>query len=98
MINADNQRKPNTLRRPVFFFAFVVAVAAISFTTFTQLRYRARLAQKLRSQEWQQKSIDAVKKGNPTAWVMDSKVLPMLANDSECKQIVTSLDLSLIHI
>ena len=98
MINADNQRKPNTLRRPAFFFAFVVAVAAISFTTFTQLRYRARLAQELRSQEWQQKSIDAVKMGNPTAWVMDSKVLPMLANDSECKQIVTSLDFTSTEI
>ncbi len=41
--------------------------------------------------------VDNVKSGNPRAWVMVSKLLPMLAGDPDCRRIVTSLEFTARH-
>lgn len=58
----------------------------------TLLREEARLSFERSKQEWRQKQFDSVKRGDSSALVMDSKLLPMLATDSDCQKNVTRLD------
>jgi hypothetical protein len=63
-----------------------------------QLRQQARRNLERQQAESRQRCFDRVKQGGSLALVMDSKLLPMLANDSECKQIVTGLYFALTNI
>jgi hypothetical protein len=63
-----------------------------------QLRQQARRNLARQQAEWRQRSLDRVKQGDSSALVMDSKLLAMLANDSECKKIVTGLDFASTNI
>lgn len=56
-----------------------------------QLRQQMRQSFERSQQECLQNSFDAVKRGDSSALVMDSKLLPMLASDAECKKTVTRL-------
>ena len=88
----DRERNTNSLRRAVILLAATTAMVAIFWVGLKQIRQRVRLQQEQSKREWRQKSFDAVKAGGSTAYIMDSKLLPMLANDADCKQIVTNLD------
>ena len=48
--------------------------------------------------KWRQKWFDDVKGGQHYATVMDPKIIPMLANDSECVQNITELYFSMVTI
>lgn len=41
---------------------------------------------------WRQESFDSDKQGGTRARVMDTKLIPMLANDVDCRRIVTSVN------
>jgi hypothetical protein len=63
-----------------------------------QLREEARLSFERSKQQWRQKEFDSVKRGDSSALVMDSKLLPMLATDSDCQKNVTRLDFASTEI
>ena len=90
MTAAKSERKPKSLIR-VYGCLSILAFIGGAFGI-TQLRQQARLSFERSKQEWRQKSFDAVKNGDSSALVMDSKLLPMLANDVDCRRIVTRLD------
>lgn len=94
----DGERNPSLLRRAAILVASIAAVVFVVAFGINQIRLRAKLNQEQFKQEWRQKSFDAVKAGRSTAWIMDSKLLPMLANDADCKRIVTSLDFTSTEI
>jgi hypothetical protein len=62
------------------------------------LREQARLSFERSKQQWRQKEFDSVKRGDSSALVMDSKLLPMLATDSDCQKNVTRLDFASTEI
>lgn len=68
----------------IFFIGFAYAV---SFA-----RKQAQLQSQRQRAEWRQKAFELVKSGDEKAWVMDSKLLPMLASDPDCRQIVKRLE------
>jgi hypothetical protein len=58
----------------------------------SHLREQGRLSRERTWQEYREREFARVKQGESRAWVMDSRLLPMLANDDECKRVVTHLD------
>lgn len=62
------------------------------------LRRQARLNLERQRAEWRQKCFDDVKNGDTQAMVMDSLLLPMLAQDPECVANVRSLYFSMVNI
>jgi|GEM_PF-3022541 len=69
---------------------FCIVVAALIFAVL-RIQHVANRNLDRRQAESQQREFDRVKQGDSSALVMDSKLLSMLANDAECRQIVTSL-------
>ena len=56
------------------------------------VRERARLSHERSMKEFRESTFQAVKQGRSAAYIMDSKLLPMLAEDADCRSIVTRLD------
>ncbi len=93
--------KPKTSKSLVRVFGclgIIVSIGGVLAFGLIQLRQQVRLSFERSRQEWRQKSFDSVKRGDPSALVMDSKLLPMLANDAECKKTVTRLDFASTEI
>lgn len=63
--------------------AAALAVAVHNYQSGRQLE-RTRL-------EARQKQFNAVKQGDTSALIMDSRLLPMLADDADCRRLLTSL-------
>ncbi len=88
MTTAEDRKRRPMLRLVVILGVVIAGLAyGIEFA-----RRQAQLNFQLQQAEWRQKSFASVKHGDARAWVMDSKLLPMLANDLDCRRIVTSLD------
>ena len=98
MIASGHERKRRSLVRPAGCFGACCLVVVGVVFGIAQLRQQARRNLARRQAEWRQRSFDRVKQGDSSALVMDSELLPMLANDSECKQIVTGLDFASTNI
>ena len=96
MPTAENQNERNPYLRSIGCLVLVLCFAAAFVLGLDLLRRQARQEQHDR----RQRALDAVKQGNSSGhvMVMDSKLLPMLANDSECKRIVTRLDFFMTEI
>lgn len=56
------------------------------------VRERARLSHESSMKELRESTFQAVKQGRSAASIMDSKLLPMLAQDADCRSIVKRLD------
>jgi hypothetical protein len=98
MTAPDHKRNPNSLARSVGCLGAVcLLIAGVAFGI-SQLRQLATRNLVRQQAEWRQRAFDRVKQGDSSALVMDSKLLPMLANDSECKRIVTGLDFASTNI
>ena len=92
MTAPEHERKLRSLVRPAgCFVASCFVIVGLAFGI-AQLRQQARRNFERQQAESRQRSFNHVKQGDSSALVMDSKLLLMLANDSECKQIVTRLD------
>jgi hypothetical protein len=87
----EHEHKPNVFLRVLGCLGILVVTVGIFVFGISQLRQQARLALERSREEWRQRAFDAVKQGDSSALVMDSKLLPMLANDADCRRIVTSL-------
>lgn len=91
-------KKPNSLVRVVGclgVFAIIVGLVALCVIV---SQHQARLSFERSKQEWRQNAIDSVKQGSSSALVIDSKLLPMLANDAVCRKNVTRLDFASTEI
>lgn len=98
MTVAAPEHKPNSFRRVIGCLGIIAIIAGVFAFGIAQLREQARLSLERSRQEWLQRSFDSVKQGDSSALVMNSKLLPMLANDADCKKTVTSLDFASTEI
>ncbi len=92
MTAAERQQKTNLLLRVAGCLCVTVAVAALVVIGISHLRQQERLSRDKMWQEYRQNEFLSVKRGNSRPYVMDSKLLPMLANDDDCIRVVTHLD------
>jgi hypothetical protein len=98
MTEAEHDRKPRSIvRAAVFVGVACIVISGLAYAV-TQMRNNAKLNLERQQAEWRQNLFDRVKQGNSSALVMDSKLLPMLANDADCRQIVTNLDFASTNI
>lgn len=93
---ADKQ--PNSPNRVFGCFAIVAIVLGVITFSIMELRRQARLSFERSKAEWRQKAFDSVKRGDSSALVMDSRLLPMLATDAQCQKNVTRLDFASTQI
>ena len=98
MTIAVPEQKPNSFRRVIGCLGIIAIIAGAFAFGIAQLRQQARLSFEQSRQEWLQKSFDSVKQGDSSALVMSSKLLPMLADDADCKKTVTRLDFASTEI
>lgn len=98
MAAAEDNRKQRSMLRVFVILSLVSVVIAGLAYGIVFARKQAQLNFQRQQAEWRQKSFDNVKQGDSRAWVMDSRLLPMLANDADCRQIVTSLDFTSTEI
>jgi hypothetical protein len=75
----------------------VLLAIALPFAV-SYLLEQSRLNIERRRAQWRQKWFDDVKNGDTQAMVMDSELLPMLANDPECVANLESLYFSCVTI
>lgn len=61
-------------------------------------REKQRLSFERQRTQWRQGSFDRVKRGDQFALIMDSKLLPMLANDADCIANLSGLSFSMTQI
>lgn len=92
MTATGQEKKPNSFGRVVGCLGVAIIILAILGFGIAQLRRQVQRSLERAEEQWRQKSFDAVKQGNSSALVMDSKLLVMLAHDADCKRIVTHLD------
>jgi hypothetical protein len=92
------EHKPNSFRRVIGCLGFIAIIVGVLAFGIAQLRQQARLSLEQSRQERLQKSFDSVKQGGSSALVTNSKLLPMLANDTDCKKTVTRLDFASTEI
>jgi len=88
----------NSFARVFGCLSIVLILGGILAFGIIQLREQARLSFERSKQQWRQKQFDSVKRGHSSALVMDSKLLPMLATDSDCQKNVTRLDFASTEI
>lgn len=97
--------EPNSIERKVgpsrgclksLVFPAVVLVLFVIGLPF--LQEQQQLALERRNAERRQELFDAVKRGEPRALIMDSKLLQMLANDADCVANLRELDFSMTKI
>lgn len=93
-----NPKTSKSLVRVFGCLGIIVSIGGVLGFGVIQLRQQARLSIERSREESRQKSFDSVKRGDSSALVMDSKLLPMLANDAECRKIVTRLDFASTEI
>lgn len=62
------------------------------------VREQQRLSFEQQKADWRQRAFDRVKNGDYRAWIMDSKILPMLASDADCVTNLKELDFSMTEI
>jgi hypothetical protein len=89
---ANSKNEANLLRRTLIPLVTIAVVVSALVFGITHIRHLAKSNQERARQERRQRCFDSVKSGESTALVMDSKLLPMLANDVDCQRIVTHLD------
>ncbi|WP_145280340.1 hypothetical protein [Pirellulimonas nuda] len=92
MTAAEDNRKRSPMLRVVVVVSIVcIAIVGLTFAI-KSARQQAHLHAQRQQAERRQKSFDLVKRGSTRASVMDSKLLPMLANDPDCRRRVTNVD------
>jgi len=95
----DSPSKSNRSSRNWLTCLAILALLAITLALgITYLREQSRLRLERQRAEWRQKRFNDVKNGGTQATVMDSLLLPMLANDPECVANVRSLYFSMVEI
>lgn len=92
MTPAGQEEKSNSFRRVAGCLGVAITILAILGFGMAQLRRQVQRSLERAGEQWRQKSFDAVKQGHSSALVSDSKLLPMLANDADCRRIVKRLD------
>jgi len=99
MAETNSIAKSNLLSRNCLIFLVILILVAIALPLgISYLREQSRLELERLRAEWRQKWFDHVKKGHTQATVMDSLLLPMLANDPECVAKVQSLYFSMVNV
>lgn len=90
--------QPNSTNRVFGCLVIVAIIVGVFALGIIELRRQARLAFEQSKAQWRQKAFDSVKRGDSSALVMDSKLLPMLAMDAQCQKNVTRLDFASTEI
>jgi hypothetical protein len=92
------ESQPNLPKRTIAILGIVCVILAGLFFGIAQIRKLTELNRDKRQSEFRQLFFDKVKQGDSSAVVIDSQLLPMLANDSQCQQVVTALEFAEINI
>lgn len=85
------QRQPNSLIRVLGCLGIAAIICGVIAIGLSQLRHQAQLSEERSKAEWRQKFFKHVKDGDSSALVMDSKLLPMLANGVDCQKNLTRI-------
>ncbi len=88
------ERKSNSLRSLLGCLGVIVILGFGIPWGLNFVREQSRLSLERFKKELRQRTFDDVKQGDTSASIMDSKLLPMLAEDTDCRSIVTRLDFS----
>ena len=93
MTAADQQQHETVwFRRGGRCLGAAAIIIAVLVSGVSHCRRQIGLSREATRQAYRQQAFDAVKQGRSWALVMDSKLLPMLANDEACRRILTHLD------
>ena len=86
------ERKSNSLRSLLGCLGVIAILGCGLAWGVNYVRERARLSHERSMKEFRERTFRAVKQGRSAASIMDSKLLPMLAEDADCRSIVSRLD------
>lgn len=93
MNDEPKQERKSTPLRGLFGCLGVIAILGCGLVWgVNYVREQARLSHERSMKEFRERTFRAVKQGRSAASIMDSKLLPMLAQDADCRSIVTRLD------
>jgi hypothetical protein len=99
-IAASNDMKTALKSSRIVGFAILtlVLIGLALWAGISHLQEVARIDFERTKSEWRQKWFDDVKGGKHYATIMDPKIIPMLANDSDCVQNTTELHFWMVTI
>ncbi len=90
-----DETQPDNRRAILGAVATVIAICVLG------ILYSTRESQRVveqKAQERMQQIVDRVRQGDSSALILESRMLRLLANDSDCKRIVTRLDFASTEI
>ena len=88
----------NSYRVPSIVGVTLIAFGIAIWVGISHLQELAHIELERKESEWRQKWFDDVKGGKHYATIMDPKIIPMLANDSDCVRNITALHFSMVKI
>lgn len=96
----QNASEPKPLMSRGCLVSVVVSLAFVGLLVIGMpfLRENQRLTFERQRTQWRQDSFDRVKRGDHQVLIMDSKLLPMLANDADCVTNLNGLSFSMTQI
>ena len=92
MSSPEQCRRQGTCERPITGVAIIGLVLGAVIALIIQRQHQDRLTLQHSREQFRQNALAGVKQGDSSALVMDSELLRMLANDADCKRIVTRLN------
>ena len=94
----DSQSQSRASRSCVPALVVMATIAGLLVVGIQYLREQQRLSFERQKAERRQRSFDRVKNGDHRASIVDSKLLPMLANDAACVSNLNELDFDMTAI
>ena len=94
----DSQSQSRASRSCVPALVVMATIAGLLAVGIQYLREQQRLSFERQKAERRQRSFDRVKNGDDRASIVDSKLLPMLANDAACVSNLNELDFDMTAI
>lgn len=99
-VTEQNASKPKPIMSRGCLVSLVVSMAFVGLLVIgiPFQREKQRLSFERQKAEWRQDAVERVKRGDQYALIMDSKLLPMLANDADCVANLNALSFSMMQM